>query len=262
MARIITDTNYKDLSKEVVNKTKLCILDFLGVAIIGSKSRIGRIIIDLTREFNEKALATVIGTNLNVSPPSATLANSIMAHSYEFDDTGPGHPGCIIIPAALSLAEQGAGGKDLITATVLGYEVMGRIGVAMRIPGRRVTPRLRGFHSFTAQGVFGAAAAAGKIIGLDSAQMVDALGIAGTQSSGLAESINVGAMTKPFDAGRASQSGVYSALLAGRGLKGSHTILEGRDGFYRAFSPNGYDVSKVTKNLGESFQIMDTFFKD
>jgi 2-methylcitrate dehydratase PrpD len=261
LSEYVTNIEYKELPTDVIDKTKECMLDFIGVAAIGSRSKIGQILIDVMKEFNEKSLATIIGTNLRVSPPSAALVNSVMAHAYEFDDVTPGHPGCIIIPAALSLVNQNIEGKDLILAIVLGYEVMGRIGAAYNLPGIRLTPRLHGFHSFTTQGVFGSAAAAGKILKLDRIEMVNAFGIAGTQASGLAESINVGAMTKPLDAGRASQSGVYSAILARKGLQGAKSIFEGKDGFYKAFSFNGYDISKVTENLGNNFQIMHTFFK-
>ena len=136
------------------------------------------------------------------------------------------HPGCVVIPAALAVAEQiGASGYDLLSAVIVGYELVCRIGAA----GRQ-SPLLL-LHNTATCGVFGAAAAAGWLLGLSAEQLVWALGNAGTMAAGLWQFNADGAMSKHLHAGRAAANGVLAATLAATGFTGAREILEGKRGF-------------------------------
>jgi len=167
-----------------------------------------------------------------------------------------GHVGTTIIPAALALAEkQGADGKELVTAIVLGYEGAIRIGEAINPSHHR-----RGFSPNGTLGVFGAAIAAAKILHLDQGQMADAIGSAAVQASGLEEFCLDGSMSSILITGHATQAGIISALLARRGFTGSRAILEGRKGFCRAYSDD-YTIAAITRQLGQEYRILGVWFK-
>jgi 2-methylcitrate dehydratase PrpD len=160
-----------------------------------------------------------------------------------------------VIPAALSLAEKsGADGKRLITAIVSGYEADIRIGEAVG------PSHYNYWHNTGTCGAFGAAAASGNILGLNRDQMANALGSAGTQTSGLWQFMAEKAMSKHLHPGRAASTGVISALLAKHGFTGSTTILEGDRGFFKATSSDS-DPTKITEGLGEKYKILETSFK-
>ncbi|MBM4448927.1 MAG: MmgE/PrpD family protein, partial [Chloroflexi bacterium] len=182
------------------------------------------------------------------------------AHSLELDDLhneSSAHPAVAIFPAALAASEiSDFGGKRFAEGVIVGYEVMTRLGKALN-PSRHYA---RGFHPTATCGVFGAAAAAAKILGLDLKQTTNALGIAGSQAAGSMEFLADGSLTKRFHAGWAAHSGIIAALLAARGFTGPATIIEGRSGFLHSYS-DGADPDKVLANLGEPFEIMKTSIK-
>jgi 2-methylcitrate dehydratase PrpD len=154
------------------------------------------------------------------------------------------HPGAVVIPAALAVAEQQqSNGRSFLSAVVLGYEVAIRLGES-------VGPRHYFYwHNTSTCGVYGAAAAAGWLLGLDRERLTWALGNAGTQASGLWQFNQDGAMSKPLHAGRAAANGVLAAQLAACGLTGARRILEGTQGFWAATAPDG-DPQAVTRGLG------------
>lgn len=160
-----------------------------------------------------------------------------------------------MIPAALATAERTqADGATLLAAVVVGYDVSLRIGEAVN------PSHYRFWHTTGTCGTFGAAAAAGKVLGLDEEQMVNALGNAGSQAAGLWEFVVDGAMTKVLHTGKAAMNGTLSALLAARGFTGAKRILEGERGFCNATSQD-YDLDKITAGLGSNYKILEVGLK-
>src|SRR6267143_3825590 len=184
-----------------------------------------------------------------------------LADAFELDSLmrpGAGaHPGATVLPPALAVAQQaGASGKALIAAFVAGNEVMIRIG---RATGH--TNEARGFHAPGTTGPFGAAVAAGCLLGLDAAKMTNALGIAGSLCGGLLEfARGDGGMVKRLHLGRASEAGVLAASLAADGFAGPRTVLEGEFGFLKVFCTE-FDESQLTRGLGEEFLVSTTVLK-
>ena len=200
--------------------------------------------------------STVIGHEKSTVLDSA-LANGVAAHSLDLDDgsrMAQIHPGACVIPAALSICEaNNKKGKELISSIVAGYEIAISLGILVNPEHRN-----RGFHSTGTCGTFGAAAAACKALNLDKKQIINALGLAGTQASGLLESDHIGSMGKHLHAGKAAQSGVLSALLAREGFTGASTIIEGKEGFLSAMAKS--NVEKKQVEIG-NFHILNVYFK-
>jgi 2-methylcitrate dehydratase PrpD len=203
-----------------------------------------------------------LGENWKAQPAQATLANGVMAHAFELDNVrqpGAGvHPGATAFVPAFAMAEEKkADGKALLTAFVAACEVMSRIGVAAGNSLER-----RGFHAPGLTGTFGAAIAAGRLLGLNEREMVNALGIAGSYSGGLIEfsRCQEGAMIKRLHLGKAAEGGVTAALLASRGFAGPESILEGKFGFCRTFSDSPR-LSYLTRRLGREFESMNICIK-
>lgn len=259
LGEFIAETGFRDLPSEAVAQAKKCFLDLMGVSLLGSTLEHSRILAEFVRDLGGGADSSIIGYPFKTSPPYAGLVNGAIGHALQMDDgerRSIAHIGTEVIPAALAVAEaEGAGGKDLLTATVLGYEAAIRIGAAVN-PSHND----RGFSPNGTIGVFGAAAAAGKILGLNGDQMADAIGSAAMQASGLEEFVHDGSMSKFLNTGHSTMAGVISALLAQRGFTGSHTILEGRKGFCRAYSDE-YDFLTIINGIGERYLIMDVYFK-
>jgi 2-methylcitrate dehydratase PrpD len=259
LARFVSKLSYSELPPAVTEQAKICILDALGSMLLGSTQPWGKIILEYVRSLNGKPECTVVGSNVKAVAGDAALANGTMAHGFEVDDVyipGIHHPGVVVVPAALAMAErEGSTGEELITAVVAGYDVMNRVGAAAT-----KSHMMRGFFPTGTNGSFGAAAAAGRLLHLTEDQMTDALGIAGCQSAGLFEGVKEGRMTKRFGAGRAAQSGLLAANLAKLGFTGPTTAVEGEWGYLKAYSDEA-DPSRLTEKLGESYTIMETTFK-
>ena len=251
----IKSTNYNQLPDSVIEKTKECFIDFLGVAIRGSHTESGKTI---TSIIQNNGPSTVIGEGRS-SALEAGLANGIFAHSLDLDDghrQAQLHPGACVIPAALALCEaQNKSVREFIESMVVGYQVSIVLGMMVNPEHRN-----RGFHSTGTCGTLGAAAAASKAMDLNKTQIIDALGLAGTQAAGLLESDHSGSMGKHLHAGRSAQSGILSALLAKNGFTGSGTILEGDEGFLKSMA--GIDSKKADINLlMEKYRILEVYFK-
>jgi 2-methylcitrate dehydratase PrpD len=247
---------YEDLPPEVIASAKHCLLDFLGVALRGSTFPQVAPARALLEALGGNPVATVIGGQ-RTSLPYAALANGTYGHSCEFDDCSfhCGHPGVCVIPAALATGEQeGIDGKTLITAIVAGYQAMTwSVG-----PIHRRSLDL-GWHGTKVGGVFGAAAATGKILNLSPLQLANALAVAASDASGTMEYDQSGGEIKRFHAGLASRSGVEAALLAAAGLTGPLTIFEGKRGIFRLFS-EGKDPT-IERYWQGDFYILKTMFK-
>jgi 2-methylcitrate dehydratase PrpD len=191
--------------------------------------------------------------------PHAAMMNASMAHALDFDDTldhgGSIHPGASVLAAGLAVSDLlgGVPGQDLLLAIALGLDVSCRVALASTLD--------RGWHRTAAMGVFGAAATSGKLLGLNVEQMVNALGIAFSQSAGNRQCIVDGALTKRLQAGQAASSGVLAGLLAREGFTGAHHIFLGRFGFFQLYQPDGYDAAKLTEGLGREFRGDELSFK-
>ena len=258
LARFVIGTDFSSLPPEVVEAAKRCFLDWLGSAIAGSGEPPTRIMLRVAKELGGKSEATLIPDGSRSSPFLAALVNAASSHTVEMDDlhqTSILHPGAPIIPAVLAMAErEGSSGEEFLTALVVGYEVATRAGEAAG------PSHYEFWHTTATCGTFGAAAAAGKLLGLGHEQLVSALGSAGTQAAGLWEFLKDGAMSKQLHPAKAAADGVLSALLARRGFTAAREIFEGERGFLRATS-KAFDLEKLTKGLGEGFKITETSFK-
>jgi len=259
LAEFILQLRYESLEKKVVDKAKMCLLDLIGVALAGAYSALGKKIVNFVKNINGVKESTIIGDGTLVSAIHATFANATLAHIHELDDGhryAMGHPGAVVIPAALALAEKvGATGKELLTAIVAGYEAFIRLGMAINPSHFK-----RGFHTTATVGTFAAAAAAGKILGLNKSELVHALGLAGVQSAGLLEVTRGKSFAKPIQVGRAAQSGVLAALLAREGVTAPDTIFEGEYGFFHAFVDK-YDPEVIVRDLGNTYTILGVYHK-
>ena len=260
LAEFCTRLKYDNLPTEVVDRAKYFFLDYLGVAVRGSLSDSSQPLYRMAGSLASDGRGTVLGRAEKANFPYAALANGTSAHSLELDDThqaGSIHLGVSVFSAALAIAEQvGASGKDFLTASVVGFEVAARLAMALK-PTEHYG---RGFHPTATCGTFGAAASAAKLLGLSEAQLLSALGIAGSQSAGSMEFLAEGAWTKRLHPGWAAFSGIHAALLAKEGFIGPRTILEGRDGFLKAYGVRP-DPRKISEGLGDDFQILRTAVK-
>jgi len=261
LAGFIRTCRIQTLPQSVTGRAKLYTLDTLGAIAAGVGEPSSRIITSVASRVGGRGNCTVIGSDLRVSATTAALINGAAGHAVEIDDdhrTSALHPGVAVLPAALAVAEDcGADGSTLLEGIVAGYEVMTRIGDAFRGGQDRV-----GFHSTGTCGVFGAAAAAGRILQLDTDQLSTALGIAGSQAAGLQAWKSDGSWTKRLHPGKAAESGILSALLAAEGYTGPETIFEGPHGFLKAYAGGEpYDPDLITRNLGTEFRGAETAFK-
>lgn len=244
-----------DIPEDVLDLGKKSILDGLGLALAGSVAASGGIVgTHLASLGLTSGPATVIGSGLKVPARFAAFANGIAIHADDYDDTQLAvakdrvyglltHPTAPALPAALAMAErEGASGAAFMAAYHVGVEVECKISEAMN-------PRhyQEGFHSTATCGPFAAASAVANLLGYGRDMTAVALAIAGSQSAGLRE--NFGTMTKPFHAGRASESGLLAAEMAGLGFTATDNILEAPRGFFRA-AGGGYDHGAISGKLG------------
>jgi len=262
LAEFATGLTYENIPAAARERARQCIIDTTGAALFGSRLPWSRIVASHAQNCGGNGNSRVVGTALKVSAPAAALANGVCAHAFELDGlrkpSAGVHPGAILLPAALAVAEaQQSGGRDLLTAFVAGAEVMFRIGLA----AKQTTESL-GFHAPGVNGPYGSAVVAGKLLGLSSDQLTQALGIAGSLGGGLLAFAKAGngAMVKRLHMGRAAEAGVVAALLARDGYEGPDSVLEGQYGYLEAYARDG-DATQFTKDLGTHFDIVYTCLK-
>jgi len=255
IASYIAESRYADLPLEVVELSKRLILDSIAVALAGAEQPAGRIVCRLVEELGGNREAAVLGTSVRTSAVNAALANGVLAHALDFDDTWytPGaHPSCTVVPVVVALCEKlRLSGKDAILAYVLGVEVHGAVGAS----AVERTPADTGWHGPGTFGVLGAVSAAAHILGLDVEQTEMALGIGIAHAAGpLCYS---GTMTKPLIAGNGARNGIVSAMLAKGGLTAPDNIIERGHGFGDTFIGQGNDVSEaIARDLGVSYRML------
>lgn len=258
-AAFIAGTNYDDLPKQVVDLAKERIMDTVGAAIAGSVNW------EYASQLREacKKLGSgsygVIGGEECYPAAHAAMINATYAHSVELDDGHKNagcHAGAVVVPTALTMAQAlGRSGEELIAAVAIGYEVTYRI--ASHVNPAQIN---KGFHPSSNCGAYGAAAVAGKLLHLTEEQLACALGQAGMLASGTMEATKSGQRAKCVQVGNAAYNGILAAYLAGSGMEGCLSALEGPNGLFATQSEN-VDVEDVCRDLGKVYTIGDTYNK-
>ena len=248
---------YQDLPGEVRTLARQCLLDWLAVALAGSREELSGILAEQAIEDGGRPAASLIGRSEKISAHQAALVNGAASHALDYDDVNmamSGHPTVPIVPALLALAEdRGASGADFISAFVAGYETECRIG-ALVLPDHYA----RGFHATATIGSFGSAAACAHLLGLDAETTATALGIAATQAAGLKSMF--GTMCKPLHAGKAAQNGLLAAMLAARGFSSRTDALECAQGF-AATQSSDFRPERALADPPGSYHLRGNLFK-
>jgi 2-methylcitrate dehydratase PrpD len=259
LAEHICHASFTNLSAEAAVATKRDILDTLGAMLGGSVAPGIAEVTGLVKHWGGSQESSLLLIGGKGPAPQAALVNATMGHALDFDDTfdraGNIHPGVSTLAASLAVAERqgGASGRDFVLAVTLGLDVACRLALAATVD--------RGWHRTATFGIFGATAAAGKLLGLNVEQMVNAFGIAYSQAAGTRQCIVDGALTKRLQAGQAASGAVLSAILAREGFTGAHQVFAGRFGFFPMYQPDGYDLDAITDRLGEVFTGIELSFK-
>jgi 2-methylcitrate dehydratase PrpD len=255
-ARNFVNTRYENLPPEVVEATKKEILDLLGVALGGMCQPGATHVCALVKEWGGKPESSIIGSKQKVPAPNAAQANATMAHALDFDDVHEAavmHPGIASIPVVLAVGEaQGnLSGKELITSTALGVDMMCRLALATT-PGK--SPIELGWHLTSLFGFMGSAATAARVLRLNEENIVDAIGIGYHQCAGNGQCVKDGALTKRLGPGFAVKGGITAALMAKAGVTGARNTFEGEWGLYRQYMHGDYSREILTADLGKRFE--------
>jgi 2-methylcitrate dehydratase PrpD len=257
LADFLAAARWQDVPDAVRHEAKRSLLNFVGTTLGGCHDEAVATAVRALCPFFGPGQATAIGRHERPDALMAAFLNAIGANVLEFDDTHLRtviHPMAPVASAALAVAElRGATGAALLHALALGVEAECRIGNAVSPAHYR-----RGWHITSTCGVFGAAAAAGKLLGLDGQRMLWALGNAAAQSAGLIESL--GSMAKSISVGNAARNGLAAALLAEQGYTGAEQAIEGTYGFARVMS-DGADLGVLSDGLGDSWEILSNAYK-
>ena len=256
LARYLVESRYADIPAPVRHEAARALLNCVGCAVGSARHETVEYALAALREFAGPSQATILGRGERLDILHAALINGISTHVLDYDDTHARavHPSAPVLPALLAFAEwRKTSGADFIHAFVLGVEAECRIGLSV-FPEHYE----RGWHITGTAGVFGAAAAAGKLLALNEQQMTWALGIAATQSAGLREMF--GSMCKSLHPGRAAQNGLTAALLAARNFTSSERAIEAPRGFAHVLSTK-FDPAVITDGLGEHFELSSNMYK-
>ena len=246
--------------------TRQSILDILGVSVAAVAEPTVRIVASTVMNRGGTPESSVIGTSAKFPAADAALVSGTMAHALDFDDTHlPSvlHPSAAVVPAALAVAEAaGSSGADIESAIAIGIEITCRLGMAAYDPELRNSVFFeRGLHATSICGTVGSAVAAALLGGAKGETVLNAIGIAASMGSGLIEANRTGGTVKRVHCGWAAHSGVTAARLATAGLTGPPTVLEGRFGFFEAFTGGFYDKSSLVGDLGGHWELLRLFTK-
>ncbi len=255
LARFCVETRFEDLPPELVEKAKRHILDTFGATLAGAASEIAGTVRRTLGQ--ESGNAPVWGTRQRTDAIRAAMLNGIAAHTLELDDTGGcDHSGAVVLPAVMAAASFRAtalDGRELITAVVIGYEVGRRV---LEACGGYSAHNGAGWHSTATCGVFGAAAASARILGLDQTQMLSALGIAGSFSGGLWCFIHDGSQSKKLHSGRAAEGGLLAARFAQQGISGPSKLFdEVWGGFLKTLAGDNAVPEALDETLGQVWKL-------
>ncbi|UWZ59902.1 MmgE/PrpD family protein [Dactylosporangium aurantiacum] len=259
----------RPLPAAVVADVPARVLDILGLALAAygdPDADAAPAVLRSVRRWGGTAEATVIGSGDRLPAPAAALVNGTLAHSLDFDDTHlPSvlHPSASVVPAALATAEAaGASGAAVLAAVAAGVELTDRLGMAAYDPAIANSVFFdRGLHATSICGAIGAAAAAALLLGLDAPGVASAMGVAASMGAGLIEANRTGGTVKKMHCGWAAHAGVSAAYLAADGLTGPPTVLEGRFGFFSAYTGGRCDDNALLGDLGDRWELLRTAFK-
>lgn len=259
LASFVANLEFEDIPREAVGRTEELFLDWVASALAGGSARPVRLLESFADVMGpEDGPSEILGSRRRTSPFFAALVNAAASHVVEQDDVHNGavfHPATVVFPAALAAAQRtGATGRDFIAACVAGYEVGIRAGSFLGRSHYKV------FHTTGTAGTLAAAAAVCYLQEADEETMLQALGSAGTQSSGLWEFLRDAADSKQLHAAKASADGLLSAHLSREGFTGARRILEGPQGLAAGMSSDA-DPERLTQGLGEEWTVLETSFK-
>lgn len=239
IAKLICSFDGKPIPEEAIYRSKMGVLDCVGVALAGSQEPVGKVMLKYTRSLTGAAEATIWGTANKVSLQEAALVNGTMSHALDYDDMNRpmlGHPSAVLVPALIAVTEKmELSGRKLLEGYIIGLEVMARLG---RIFGTQAYEK--SWHPTAVLGVIGACASTGYLLRLTYEQTLNAIGIAASEASGIKK--NFGSMTKPLHAGSAGRKGIWAAMLAQTGLVSDSQALDGKFGFFEMFSGKSCDL--------------------
>jgi 2-methylcitrate dehydratase PrpD len=257
LARYIVNARYADLPPKVRKEGTRTLLNWIGVAVGGSRHETVEKAVSALAPFSGPPQAGLLGRGERFDIMNAAFVNGVSSHIFDFDDTHLKtiiHPAGPVVSALLALSEyHPVSGPEFLNALVLGVETECRIGNAVYPNHYDV-----GWHITGTAGVFGAAAAAGKVLGLTEQQMVWALGLAASQPVGLRESF--GSMNKSFNPGRAASNGLFAAILAAKGYTSSDGMIEARRGWANTISTR-QDYREITEGLGQRYEAALNTYK-
>ena len=260
LARHAATLRYETLPPALVELTKQCVLDTLGVSIGASTlSPEAKIVADYVKDQAGKPESTMLGFGGKAPTPWTAFVNGSLGHMLDYDDTGGGHVSIATVPVAFAIAERlgGVSGRELIAAIACGTDVMTRLHLSIDIPDWTLT---EGWFATQLFGFVSGAATAGRLLGLDEERMDNAFGIGFNQMSG-SRQMAVGAAThmRSMQAGFSGQCAILAAELARRGIIGDKEILEGRYGFFKTYvRTNQPEWKIVVGELGTRFPLLDT----
>lgn len=251
----------RDIPKEVIEKSRRVLVDFLSEVAVGFKEgEFAEIMNGYLEEIGGRGESTILCEGIRVPAMHAAMAMGVMGHSIELDDGhrwGTSHPAVAIIPAVISAAERnGNTFEEILTGIVIGYDVMLRTARAINPSHLK-----RGFHSTGTCGSLGAAAACAYLLKLDKTMMAYAISMGGLQSAGLQEMLHDHPGIKPLQPGKSALAGVLSADLSKRGAKSPRTLFEGQHGWLKAMCADEYSLEDLTGDLGSRWEILNIYTK-
>ncbi|MSP95820.1 MAG: MmgE/PrpD family protein [Betaproteobacteria bacterium] len=251
---------YEDLPAATVDAAKTCLLNASAAMLAGSGAPGAPEIVRQVREWGGRPESTVAVHGLKVPAPMAALANGVMAHAMDYDDTQVGtglHANVVVVPALLAATEVAprASGRDFLLAHTLGLELACRMTLAATNRGRH--PWL----TTTLFGIFGATLAAGKVLGLDAASLRHALGIAYSSAAGNRQGLLDGTLIQRVQPGLCAQAAVAAVVFARQGVTGAHGVFDGRYGLYPSHYGADYDPAALTQDLGREFRMLGIALK-
>lgn len=261
LAEFIRNLTWEQVPEDVKELAVMRVLDLISVAVGAAGDPMIVKIGDMLEKREGTGNCSVWGWEKQFSPASAAMLNAMLAHTLELDDVHSAsktHGSASLIPAAWSCAQYlGKTGRDFLLAVICGYETVSRIGMAFKVAEHRK----RGWHATATCGVFGCAAACGKLLDLSTEQLISALGMAGTQSSGVWAFLGDRSTCKVLHTGRAAVAGMDAAFLAQAGMTGPEHILDAEDGGLLKAMSDGGDISRVSEGLGQVYEIRNIDMK-
>jgi len=257
ISEFVYNIQFSDLPERVVHEAKRSLVNYFATALAGSHQPAVSKSLQVMNKLVSDRSTSIIGRNEKTDTSSGAFLNAVSANVFDFDDTHVRtviHPSAPVFPPILAMSErQPVSGKQLLLAFILGADIECRVGNAMSPAHYR-----RGWHITSTCGVFGSAAAIGKVMGLSPLQLTWALGNASAQSSGLIETL--GTMSKSISVGNAARNGLLAALLAANDFFGPKKVFDGEYGFMKVYNTD-YDVNELTDELGSRWELLQNAYK-